>query len=505
MNPKHIKLLIPIILITLFNLFFWQEKLGLNLVLFGLLLIGTMFYLFRPSFAQRNVQITLGGSLISLAIVLIYNTLLAKIGFFVSLALLTAFVHQNQIRSVFFALAYSFCALMFTIPNVFMAVYEMPQHWGEQRTRWQKTRRFLGLAFVPILVFWLFFFIFKAANPIFNSMTDHLGLEIGQQLARFFSQFSALRFWFVVWGSWLIISALFNWNLQSLVKEEQNLSDNLVRKRVKPILLLKNLALLNEYRMGIILMVMLNVLLLTVNTIDFWWLWVGFDYQQVKNFSELVHNGTDMLIFSILLSMAIILYFFKGNLNFLSKNQSLKFWAYGWILQNAFLTLSVALRNYYYIHEHGWAYGRIGVWVFLSLVLVGLFTVYQKLKSCKSIYYLLRVNSWAAYCLLILASLVDWDVLIVRQNLQMAMQKKEIDMVYLINLSDRTLAILDEYKHKVNYFKADSPYPERYGEYYGLEGFKQRIARFKNEQKNYSWLSWNYADYQVITYFKKHK
>ena len=65
---------------------------------------------------------------------------------------------------------------------------------------------------------------------------------------------------------------------------------------------------------------MVNVLLLVVNIIDINWLWIDFNPKSIDNLSQLVHEGTYVLIFSILLSMAIIEYFFRGNINFYKKN-----------------------------------------------------------------------------------------------------------------------------------------------------------------------------------------
>jgi hypothetical protein len=77
----------------------------------------------------------------------------------------------------------------------------------------------------------------------------------------------------------------------------------------------------------------------------------------------------------------------------------------------------VFLRNYHYIDFHGLAYKRIGVIVFLALVLVGLVTLFFKIRDKKSFYHLLRVNAWAVLAAFTGLTTVNWDGLITRYNL----------------------------------------------------------------------------------------
>src|SRR5436190_305225 len=156
-------------------------------------------------------------------------------------------------------------------------------------------------------------------------------------------------------------------------------TDPLLRKRVRRPHWLAPRAmnpLERERRMGMVLLVVVNALLLVVNVIDISWVW--FDFEVPENFSlkQFVHEGTWMLIISILLSILILLHLFRGNLNFYRRTHALKLLASLWIGQNFILGISVFLRNYHYIGFHGLAYKRIGVIVFLALVLVGLVTLY---------------------------------------------------------------------------------------------------------------------------------
>ena len=196
------------------------------------------------------------------------------------------------------------------------------------------------------------------------------------------------------------------------------------------------------------LIVSVNILLLIINIIDINFLWLSFDYSQAGNLSKLVHEGTGTLIFSIFLSIAILLYYFRKDLNFSQNNKSLKYAAYAWIVQNVILIVSVSLRNFYYINFYGLTHLRIGVGVFLLITLIGLVTLWIKIRDLRSFFYMFRVNTWALFIVWIGLTLVNWDVLIARYNLANTF-RNGVDYEYLLTLSDKTLPIIYQNRSKL--------------------------------------------------------
>ena len=261
------------------------------------------------------------------------------------------------------------------------------------------------------------------------------------------------------------------------------------------------MALRNENKTGIISLFLLNVLLLLVNYLDVAYVWFGFTYNNQINLAAYVHEGTGLLIFSIVLAMAILLFFFRGNLNFYKKNNWLRFGAYAWLLQNMVLVVSVLLRDYYYILHMGLAYKRIGVLVFLLLVLFGLLTVFIKIKQIKTTYFLLRVNAWFVIIIMVVASCLHWDETIASYNLA---RKNTIplDIKFLLSLSDKTLPLIEANKDVLDknivtpiaVDVLDTVLPALTQK----EVFEKRKVEFIKTQAGYNWLSWNYADQYVI-------
>jgi hypothetical protein len=256
--------------------------------------------------------------------------------------------------------------------------------------------------------------------------------------------------------------------------------------------------------MGLIFVFMMNALLALLNIIDIQFTWTGFDPSKIDNLAYYVHNGTYLLIFSILMSMALLLYFFRGNQNFYSKNKLLKFGAYLWIAQNGFMAVSVALRNLYYIeYYYALSYKRIGVMIFLLLTLIGLVTMWAKIYSKRTTYWLLKVNSAAAFVVLLLMSSYSWDIAIAEFNLSNP-DRSSVDVEYLLRLSDDILPVLDKHRDVLDqgYYTGScfSDVPQNW-----LVSYNEKVTNFFREHEGYSWLSWNMADHNTLKYYSEIK
>ena len=274
------------------------------------------------------------------------------------------------------------------------------------------------------------------------------------------------------------------------------------------------LALKNENTTGVISLLLLNVLLLVINGIDISYLWFDFDYMGDVFLYKMVHDGTELLIVSIVLAMLVLLFFFKGNLNFYRRNKWLRYGAYAWILQNCVLVISVLLRDYYYIARYGLAYKRIGVLFFLFMVLIGLSTVFVKIWKQRTSYFLFRVNAWAGVILLVVATTIHWDEFIASYNLQRK-DRVPLDAEFLLTLSDKTLPLLEANldAFKKAQLKVGEASSSPGSDSWSSSGTRicdtcfaeQLLARkdlYIQQQSNLSWLSWNYADASTARYFR---
>jgi hypothetical protein len=513
MKVATLKLLLVTIGALLFNIIFWQEKLALNALLFDAFVLWSVFYLYPAAFTKPAMKWLLLAHVITLITVIVHNTVLSKLAFSTTLLLLVVFI-QYLHRSVWYAAASA-------AGNYVLFVFSFFENIKQVKTTGIKPlgiKNALRFLIIPLLIAAVFFVLYSFSNAIFQDVVNDMGIALGNFFSRFFSWFSWNRFGFLLMGLFITGGLLFKMHSNYFSEKDFSHHNDLWRKkhdlnRWKKSALFDMLsvfmgrfangvmALRNENIVGIISLVMLNALLLFINAIDIVYVWFGFTYSPNLNLKEYVHEGAGMLIFSIVLAMAVLLFFFRGNLNFYKKNKWLRYGAYGWILQNAILVISVLVRDSYYIEHMGLAYKRIGVLVFLTMVLMGLITVFIKIHQRKTSYYLLRVNGWFAIILLVLCSCVHWDELMANYNLAHK-NSIPVDVKFLLTLSDKTLPLIEKNQDVLDKYNAVKDGEGNYLYRSTLsekQEFEERKKQFLDQQKKYSWLSWNVTDDYVKT------
>ncbi|MEL6654554.1 MAG: hypothetical protein AAFQ87_27515, partial [Bacteroidota bacterium] len=98
------RLPLALALTAVYNLLFWQEEFGLNLLLFSGLSIALLLVLNPEAVRSRNVWISIAGSLLSGVLVVLYDSGSAKVVHILSTLLFVGFCHQPQLKTVFHAL-----------------------------------------------------------------------------------------------------------------------------------------------------------------------------------------------------------------------------------------------------------------------------------------------------------------------------------------------------------------------------------------------------------------
>ncbi|MES2847452.1 MAG: DUF4173 domain-containing protein [Bacteroidota bacterium] len=501
---------------VLFNIVFWQEKLAVNTALFDGFILAAVFYLYQPSFKKPAMKWLLLAHLITVVTLIIHNTVLSKLAFTGTLMLVIVFT-QYEHRSLWYAGASAFMNYVLMVPGFVLNIGQLKKGKHD----FYNTKKILRFIIIPIIILVVFAVLYSFSNAVFHDILNTVGLALENFFSRFFDWFSWARFAFLLFGVFITGGLLLKSKADFFSRSDIQKQDKLDRKKndlkkwkqtpmfdMLSLLMGKFangvLALRNENTVGIISLVLLNLLLFFINWIDVVYVWFGFKYSSDINLSQYVHEGAGLLIFSIILAMLVLLFFFRGNLNFYKKNKWLKVGAYVWIMQNIILVVSVFFRDYYYIHEFGLAYKRIGVLVFLTLVLAGLLTVYIKISQVKTTYFLLKVNAWVVMVVLVLSSCIHWDETIAEYNLSRK-STLPLDVKFLLSLSDKALPVLEKNQDVLDKSLINVPQNDEGDSYYrsGLTAkkyFEIRKKTFFEEQENYTWLSWNAAD----SYVKKH-
>lgn len=502
----------------LFTFLFWQERLALNLLIYSIYLLAITFI--NPDVVKSNKLKIYGlAHLLAAVLVVVNNSDLSVATYYISLLLFIGFSHNQQIRTIFTAFLASILQ-MITVP--FNAIRHLSKI-SIGNFNLKPVFKLIKYIFIPVIAVIFFACLYSAANNVFAHYAESVLTNIGQFFENilhfFFKDLSIGRIIHFCFGLALTGGLLLAFFDKSLEKAELTCKEQLVRIRRKlgqktiwynivetfsGNLLTRKMALKTEYIVGIISFVALNLLLLLLNAIDITTLWFG--YKPSGNFSGELHQGTNTLIFSIVMAMAVILYFFRGNLNFYRKSKTLRVLAFTWMIQNFILIISVFIRDGYYIEFHGLTHKRIGVLVFAILCIIGLATVYLKVAKQKTIFYLFKVNGNIWFALLLAFSTINWDVLIVKYNLN-HVDAVAIDPYYLTSLSEKTLPFLDKNRSKIHpstnndseVAKVDRP------EETLMRKLDQRIGYFKERYKKSDWLSWNLQDWNTAEYFGLNK
>ena len=509
MTKESLKLSLTFLGAIIFNLIFWNEKIGVNALLFDVFIMCCIYYLY-PSSVRNKICIGLGvAHLITAAMVVVHNTALSKIGFSITLLLFVSF-SQYIHRSAWYAGGSVILNYILAIPNFFRQLKSVKP----KNINLARLSRPVRMLLIPFIIVTIFIVIYAFGNAVFSNIASDIFSAVQHWFANIFYWFSIPRFAFFLLGilitNGLIIKTRGNYfsdadlkQVDYLVRKKHNLKkwkessfadllSVIFGKASKGVMAIKN-----EFTIGLISLVLLNILLLFINIIDVKYVWFGFTFSKNVNLAAYVHEGAELLILSIILAMLLLLFFFRGNLNFYKRNKWLKYGAYLWIFQNLFLVVSVFIRDYYYISHYGLAYKRIGLLFFLAMVMAGLLTVFFKIQYTKTSYYLLRINAWAAIVLLVFATTIHWDYTIAKYNLE---RKSSIplDMPFLLSLSDKALPLIE--KNKDVFAKDNHTWYYYQGNdinYNALDFFEFRKKDFLNVQQQYTWLSWNAADEYV--------
>lgn len=478
---------------------FYRQSFGINLLLSEIILL--IWLLYRGQLTLTGVYaVTLTSGLLVTAVFSVINHSVFTI--FINLIVLFIFgglIVYPQTKSLLYSVGQSFINMV-QAPVTFLNNLTGTSKSGSKGF-WRKFRIFA----MPVLVILLFIILYRSANPIFNNAFVNISAFLEEYLGKIFTYIDFLVipiFLICLFISIFLLNGTPNSGLVELDKMAILVLERSRQKFLKPF---KMLALKNEYKAGVFLFVVLNILLLILNVIDIIWVWFGFEWEG-NYLKQFVHEGTYMLILSILISIALVIYFFRGNQNFYSQNRLLKYLSYAWIFQNAILAVSVAIRNFWYIHYFALAYKRIGVIIFLLLTLYGLYTVFVKVKHRKTSFYLFKQNSFAIILVLMISSLIHWDQLIAKYNFAHA-DRSFLHLDFMSGLPDKTLPYLDKSLAELKSIQKKQaelfPFEEKYmlPEYY-VQHIANRKKDFMDKWENTGLLSWNLAEYRAYQKLK---
>ena len=473
---------------------FHKQALGLNLlisetILFTWLLISKQFHF------KGLYSITLGLGLIitSISTVLTHSVFSYFLNFLVLFIFVGFLIYPNT-KSLFSTLGQASSNIFNSQIMFFKKLLGTDLNGHKLGSYIWKIR----ILIIPIFVISLFVVIYRKSNPIFDKLIGNTWAFFNEKLDSMFIDFDFLLIITFTISMFVSIFIFIRTSNQRLIKIDKDSTDELKRTRNRNKNGFRFNGLINEYKAGVFLLVALNLIIFVLNIIDIKWVWFSFEWegQYLKQF---VQEGTYLLILSIIISIALVLYYFRGNLNFYNNNKLLRYLSYIWLVQNGLLAVSVGMRNLWYINYFALAYKRIGVFIFLILTIYGLYTVYVKVWKRRSAFYLFKTNSYALLLILIISSTINWDTIIAKYNFKNS-NESFLHLDYMSTLSDKSLPYLDktllELKHTDLLQKEMFPFEQEFmtpEEYCRIIG--ERKINFKEKWELKGILSWNLPEY----------
>ena len=466
--------------VLMYSLMFYNQTAGINFLFFSIGIIICLLIKDATLISKANWRIAALGSVLSGVCVALHGNTLAVVANIISLSLLSGLSFETQ-ASVIFSLLHS--AYSYLTSPVFIIMDSIESKSKETQVKAYSGKKLI-LVIVPALITLIFFFMYRSSSTLFDALAAKINWS--------FISWNWIMFTI---GGLLLLYAFFNQKrIGALDGLDANASNNLTATDNKPFVFFgREINIIDENYSGTLLFALLNLLLLIVNFLD-----VDFMFGSQKlplgvSPKQFVHQGTNMLITSIIIAIAIILFYFRAGLNFYAKNKTIKILACLWVAQNAFMLFSTACRNHLYITELGLTYKRIGVYVYLLLTLIGLITTLMKIINAKTNMFLFRKNGWLFYGLLIVFSFPNWDRIITQYNVN---NIRPLDSNYLLSLSKSTLpGLLPYYEDRPDEMKMTNDSVQR------RKDFDQSYCQYiygvlYNHQFN-DFRSWNYDDAEV--------
>ena len=400
----------------IFTLLFYNESIGVNLAIFALLLTGLICYFFQDRFTERTHLILVVTSVLSCLAFAWYGDFASFLALSMSVLFLQFKTQDKKLKIVqIFPLV--FLNAFTTLGRVFMFSQWLP----ERKIHNNFTKKLVAYFIIPAIFLIVFFTAYSFGSSHFSSLlTDYtLDIDIVEVvligILGFYISFSFWNYWVpeVCYEKNELLNNDFN-NIAE-IKNQQTFSF---------------LDLDFERKSGEVTLVLLNFMLLifiiTYNYEQF------FEVVKNPNLSADTHERVNSVIFSIIMAVGLILFYFKGGFNFDKKAANLKKLAKIWIVLNGLLIVSTFIKNSEYIAVQGLTYKRLGVYAFLVLAIIGLVFVFLKITKQKTNAYLANQMVWYFYGTVLICSFVNWGNLITNYNISV---NKCADPMFLSTLN----------------------------------------------------------------------
>ena len=490
--------LVLIALAAVYVVLFNVSACGVNHLVFSIIEIFAILLLNPTSLYKQKFWLIAVSLLLTGVASFYYGTILPLVANSIAAILLPTVAFQAS-NSLFVNFFNSFYALIAS-PIVVLINSFTPKDNEATKASFNIKKVVLFFLALGVSLFFLGFYCFS--NPLLVSFIEKINFD-------FFSWQMVYYFMIGLWFSYLIVYPIYN----KYIGDRDLAAPNLLTENNQSLrsFMERFISLENEAFLGLMLFGLVNLFLLLSNGLDCYYLFVKKAMPSDVTFSEYVHGGAYSVVISIFFATLVVLFFFRNQINFLLENKAIKTVALLWIIQNIATVLFAMNRAYWYIQTYGMTYKRIGLLFYLFLCMVGLATVFIKIISPKTNWYLFRVNFIVVYTTLIFSSFFDWDVIITRFNLTNFQNEKTmaIDEKFLVDLSYTNLPLLYQFyvienknlvwQYNNDFFDFDSSSSNfrSYSKEDMSSLVQEKYKALQQQLKNGKWQSYCYSKHSV--------
>ena len=474
--------------VVCFSALFYKQLPGINVVLFAGLLLSASVLMNKIIWKKKQWLIIAGGTVFSSAFVAIYANSLTIFMSIISMLILMI-IQRSTNTSYGVALGSGLVSVFGSFVFMVLGINNVQRLKLARKTPNLKKTNKRGPIFAVLVVSFLFLSLYRQVNPIFD--------------AYFASLLGNIKWgwiFFTLFGSVILYSFFFSPRLLiKLLKIEDSYGKTIGENHPKPkvsfiINLFANFE--NERYSAFLMFGILNLLLLFLNLTDFNYLFLKGVLPKGISYSDYVHTGVGAVIVSIILAIALIIYYFRGQINFDVKSWKIRALVYIWIVQNMILILMAAFKNQLYIDAYSLTFLRIGVFYYLGFSFVGLLLTLYKIFYKKDTWFLFRSNPFAFYIVLVFSCAINWSSLVTNYNLR---NSKEVDLDYIESIGFENYPLLWErlYYESKNHATFELRLTEK-PEFYDLP---VSIGSFLEDYDNAGFFSYSYGQEKTYRYF----
>ncbi len=468
---------------------FFEQPVGISLVLFGCLMVAALAAA-HPEAAARAAR--LHAAIAAAALLpLVENVSVVSAAVAVSGLSAFALSVSGRLRSGPANIARQVAALLATAP------FRLPR--DVMRSRKAAARalhphaRFSAIAVwtLPVVLGTVFLLLFGVANPVIDYWISLIDPWLVLDL---------LDAWRIAF--WLAVAALV-WALL-----RPRLPKWLHRLPVRPAALIaparpgRTPGAFRDLIFGraaiLRALVVFNALFAVQTVLDGSYLWAGVALPNGLTYASYAHRGAYPLIVTALLAAIFVLVTMRPD-GEMSANRPIRVLVYLWIAQNVVLVVSSMLRLDLYVGVYSLTYWRVAAFIWMGLVGAGLVLIMARIALRQGNDWLLDANLLTLSAVLYACCFVNFATIIADYNVAHSREVDgkggTLDLGYLASLGPSAIPAMDFLLSSVGGADPVMDRTVRAGRVY-------EKAVFLDRRRN--WRSWTFRDWRLARYLDSH-